>query len=106
MIGESMGELDNQIKRLYETTDRTRYEFLKNEVQACLIALEMAEFQLSIGNRAVAESEATEVAKGIGVLRRFLPATPAEQRPEIGKKLADIEAALISLKAKLNPKAR
>jgi|HubBroStandDraft_1064217.scaffolds.fasta_scaffold227634_1 hypothetical protein len=98
-----MGNLDKEIKQLYERTARTRYEFLKNEVQSCRTALDMAEFQLSTTNRAGAESEAAYVTKGVAVLHRFLPLASTDHQLEIGRKLAEIEAALVSLKARLYP---
>jgi hypothetical protein len=96
---KKMGDLENEIGRLYKRTARTRYEFLKNEVQACRTALEMAEFERSIGNRAATETELAHVAKGIKVIRRFLPLTSAEHQLEIGAKVAEMETALVSLKA-------
>jgi len=98
-----MGDLENEIEKLYERTARTRHEFLKTELQSCRTALEMADLQLSIGNRAAAESEVVFVTKGIAVLHRFLLLASAEQQLEIGKKLAEIEAALVSLMTRLNP---
>lgn len=44
----------------------------------------MADYQLSVGNAATAESEVEFVTRGIAVLHRFLPLTSEEHQLEIG----------------------
>jgi hypothetical protein len=98
-----MEDLEKEIGKLYETTARTRYEFIQTELQSCWTALEIADYQLSVGNPATAASEVAFVTRGIAVLHRFLPLTSEEHQLEIEKKLEELEAALVTRKAKLNP---
>jgi hypothetical protein len=97
-----MGELTNEIRELLEKTARTRYEFLRAELQTCSIALEMAKYELSVGNVAVARKEVGAVEAGIATMRRFLPQISVDQRIEFETKLADLQAALEPLRAQLD----
>ena len=97
---------DDEIGELYETAARARYQFIRVELQTCLTALEMADFELSIGNSAVAEREVACAEKGIGTARRFLPEVSAEQRTELEAKLAELHAILDAVKARLSALSR
>jgi hypothetical protein len=99
-----MGDLDQEIRNLSEKTARTRYEFLKVELQTCWTALEMGVYEFSMGNAAVAEAEVACVEKGISVIHQFLPAASAAQQLEVEAGLAKLTTALASLKATLNPR--
>lgn len=102
----NMGDLDKEIGNLHEKTARTRYQFLKAELQTCRMAIEMGEYEFSLGNRAVAEKEAILVKKGISVIHRFLPEALPEEQLEVEAKTAKLSVALESLKAKLGPRGR
>jgi hypothetical protein len=92
-----MREMDEQIRDLLEKTRRTRYEFLKAELQTCNTALDLAKFELSVDNTEVAEKEVRAIEKGISVLERFLPEMPQ------GDPRRDVEAKLAELKSDFEP---
>ena len=93
---------DEEISELYDKIARTRYQFLRTELRTCIMALEMAEYELSVGNSPVAEREVVSVEKGIRTIQGFLPEVSAEQRTELQARLADVKAMLDSLKVELN----
>jgi hypothetical protein len=93
--------MDEEIRRLSETTARTRYQFLTAHLQTCFTAIELAKFELSIGNIGIALKEAAAVEHGIRVLQRFLPEVSGEQRKEVDASLSKLQSALDSLKAEL-----
>ena len=101
-----MSDLDDEIRELSGRVQRTRRQFVKTELQTCFTALEMAEFELSIGNTTVAQTEVASVEKGVSVLQRFLSALPQDQRREVDAKLAELNARLESVKANLDPHRR
>lgn len=70
---ENMGTIDKEIRELREKTGRTRYQFLRAELQTCFTALEMGRYELSVGNATVAEREVAAVETGIRAIQRFLP---------------------------------
>ncbi len=90
------------IRELYDKIARTRYQFLRTELRTCITALEMAKYELSVGNSPVAEREVVAIEKGIRTIQRFLPEVSAEQRTELQARLADVKAMLDSLKVELN----
>ena len=90
------------IRELYDKIARTRYQFLRTELRTCITALEMAKYELSVGNFPVAEREVVSIEKGIRTIQRFLPEVSAEQRTELQARLADVKAMLDSLKAELS----
>src|SRR2546425_7790346 len=85
-----MGNIDKDIRELREKTGRTRYQFLRAELQTCFTALEVGKYQLSVGNATVAEREVAAVEKGIRAIQRFLPEVSAEQRREVETKLSEL----------------
>jgi two-component system CheB/CheR fusion protein len=95
-----MGDLDKEIRELFAKVHHTRRQFLKAELQTCMTALEIAQFELSIGNTTVAQREIAAVDKGVSVIQQFLPALPEAQRGEIDTKLAELSAILQSVKAR------
>ncbi len=94
-----MSDLDKEIRELSDRVQHTRYQFLKIELQTCLTALEMAQFELSIGNATVVQREIAAVEKGVSVIQRFLSALPQDQRQEVDTNLAELNAILESVKA-------
>ncbi|HWB87246.1 MAG TPA: hypothetical protein VG675_24090 [Bryobacteraceae bacterium] len=80
-----------QIGELLEQTGRIRYEFLAAEIQTCITALEMAEFELSKHNLPVVEREMSSVDEGIRVVERFLNDFSLGDRAEIEKRLANLK---------------
>ena len=91
-----MSDLDKEIRELSDRVQHTRYQFLKTELQTCLTALEMAQFELSIGNTTVVQREIAAVEKGVSVIQRFLSALPQDQRVEMDTNLAELNAILES----------
>jgi len=89
------------VKELREKTGRTRYQFLRAELQTCFTALEIGKYELSVGNATVAEREVAAVEKGIRAIQRFLPDVSAEQRREVETKLSELNEILVALKAEL-----
>jgi predicted transcriptional regulator len=101
-----MGDLDKEIRELSGKVQRNRYQFLKAELKTCLTALEIAQFELSIGNTTVAQSEIAAVEKGVSVIQRFLSALPQDQRREVEANLEELNAILESVKADVDPHSR
>jgi len=101
-MSENMGNMDKDIRELREKTGRTRYQFLRVELQTCFTALEVGKYELSVGNATVAEWEVAAVEKGIRAIQRFLPEVSAEQRREVETKLLEINEILDPLKAELD----
>ena len=101
-----MGDLSEEIRELSDRVQRTRHQFLKAELLTCFTALEMAQFELSIGNTAVAQREIAAVEKGVSVIHRFLPGLQQDQRQEVETTLADLNAILESVKADLDRHSR
>ena len=97
-----MGDIDKDIRELREKTGRTRYQFLRAELQTCFTALEIGKYEHSVGNVIVAEREVAAVEKGIRAIQRFLPEVSAEQRREVETKLLELNEILDPLKAELN----
>jgi hypothetical protein len=100
-----MDELGKEIRDLREKTDRTRYQFLKAELRTCSTAMEIAQYQLSIGSVDVARTEADCVEAGLSTIRRFLLETSPEQQAEIEAKVAELTALLHQLRIKLSAEA-
>lgn len=96
--------MDEEIRSLFEKTARTRYQFLTAELQTCFTAVDLAMFELSIGNIAIAENEVAAVEKGIRAIRRFLPELSGEPGTEVAASLTKLQAQLDSLKAALQPR--
>jgi len=94
--------MDEQIRSLFEKTARTRYQFLTVQLETCFTAVDLAMFELSIGNVAVAEREVVAVEEGIRVIRRFLPEVSGEPGTEVAAGLTELQAQLDSLKAALD----
>ena len=92
-----MNELDRQIRELTEKTEYTRFQFLKAELGTCLTALDMAKYELSVGNIAIAKREIDSVEKGIRTIERFLSETSGEQKTQLESQLADLKAAKAEL---------
>jgi phage terminase Nu1 subunit (DNA packaging protein) len=101
-----MGDLENEIRELRERTALTRYQFLKAELQTCCTALEMAQYELSIGDVVVVGREVAAVEEGIRTLERFLPEATAEQREEVGTRVAELKTILDSVKTGLHTQSR
>ena len=97
---------DEEIRELRDKIAGTRYQFLRTHMQTCITALEMANYELSIGNTSVAKGEVAAVEKGIHTIRRFLPEVTGEQKTELQARLADVNARLDSLKAELTTPSR
>ena len=102
----AMGDLDKEIGELGDKLQRTRYQFLKAELQTCLTALEMARFELSVGNTPVAEREIAAVEKGVSVIQRFLSGLSQDQRREVDANVAELNAILESVKADVDSHSR
>jgi hypothetical protein len=94
--------MDHEIRRLFEQTGRTRYQFLTVELQTCFTAIDLAKFELSVGNTAVVEKEVLAVEQGIRVIQRFLPEVSGQPRTEVEAGLAKLQSQLASLKAELS----
>jgi hypothetical protein len=94
--------MDEVIKRLSEQTGRTRYQFLTVNLQSCFIAIDLANFELSLGNTAVVEKEVLAVEHGIRVIQRFLPEVSGQPRTELKASLAKLQSQLVQLKAELS----
>ena len=98
-----MGDLDKEIRELSGQVQRTQYQFLKAELQTCFTALEIAQFELSIGSTIVVQREVAAVEKGVAVIQRFLSTLPQDQRREVDAKLEELNAILESVKAAVDP---
>ena len=79
-----MSEMNDEVRDLIEKTARIRYEFLQVELKTCATALDLAKFELSVGNLEVTGSEVATIEKGIATIHRFLPEMPeGDARREI-----------------------
>jgi hypothetical protein len=96
-----MSDIKSEIQHLREKTAHNRREFLRTEVQACLITLEMARSGFSGGNISLAQKELTIAERGIAVIERLLREAP-EERIEIEPKLEHLRALLASVSSDLN----
>lgn len=74
---------DEEISELYDKIARTRYQFLRTELQTCITALEIGKYELSVGNSSVTEREVASIEKGIHTIQRFLPEVSAEEKTEL-----------------------
>lgn len=91
--------IDEEIKEILEQSLRTRYQFLRAELETCFTALDMARYELSVGNMAITLREIASVKAGIQALERFLPDIPAgQQKAIIETRLTKLQAGLDSLK--------
>jgi hypothetical protein len=97
--------MDEEIGELRRKIARTRYEFVKTELETCFTAAEMGTFELRAGNVPVAEREVAFVESGIRVIRRFAVELPEEQRTAMEARLVGLQAMLASLKAELLKRA-
>lgn len=97
-----MKRLDKEIRELTEKTEYTRYQFLQAELNTCVTALDMATYELSIGNLLIAKREADSVQKGIQTIERFLPETSGERRTQLEGQLASLKSAFQALLQELS----
>ena len=93
--------MDEEISELRRKIARTRYEFVKTELDTCFTAADMGQFELRAGNIPVAEREVAFVESGIRVIGRFVVELPEEQRTAMEARLVELQAILASLKAEL-----
>jgi hypothetical protein len=100
-----MGDLERDIQELQEKTARTRYDFLKAEIQTCFTAAEMGEFELSEGNIEIVEREVAFVEKGIHTIERFLPGVSRKLQSGLADSLIKLRAKLDSLRSALKRQA-
>jgi hypothetical protein len=91
-----VSDLENQIRELKRKTAHNRLEFLRTEVQTCLLTLEMGRSALSAGNISVAKKELAVAERGLDVIERFLPEAP-EASMEIKTKLEQARELLVAL---------
>ena len=96
-----MSEFENEIRALKEKTESSRRDFLRVELQTCFVALDRAQFELSMGKIDEAEKEFDIANRGRQVIERF-SSEAAVQIPEIEAELARLKAALASLESDLN----
>jgi len=96
-----MTQLDREIRELTEATESTRYRFLEAVLATCLTALEMARFELSVGNTALAKKELEAVEKGILPVERLLPETHQDHRPRLESKLRNLKEVFHALQLEL-----
>jgi hypothetical protein len=96
-----MRDLKKEMTDLLEKTRRTRYQFLQAELQTCFTAVDMGNYELSLGNVDVTKWEVNIVEEGVRTIQRFLGETSLEQRKAIESRLADLQCSLDLLKTKL-----
>lgn len=91
-------DLAEQVRELTEMTARIRREFIWAELNTCFASMEMAKFEVSIGNLAVASREISATEKGIQVVERFLEDLTDEDRVPVTGKLNELKSGLESVK--------
>ncbi len=96
--------MEGEIRRLQEHTELTRYRLLMTELGTCFTALDLAKFELALGDMPTVEKEISYVENASSTIQRFLPKVSAEQRTELEAKLAELKAALDQLKASAGKK--
>jgi hypothetical protein len=97
-----MRDMDKEVRDLHQKTTQTRYAFLQAELETCFTAIDMAKYEISVGNIDVAEREVSFVEDGIRTLRRFLTDMPPEEQRKIENRAGILQAMLDEIKAKLN----
>lgn len=98
--------MDEEIKKLRGQTERTRRQFLNAEIQTCVTALEMGEYELSVGNLPVVEREIAAAAKGLETMQRYLLVVSPREKEELEARLAALSAAIRWLKAGFSAASR
>jgi len=83
-----MADLTHQFTELQLKTARIRQDFLLALLQNTFTALEMADFELSIGNIEVVEKELVHTQKACSAIERFVAGLKPEQRSNIDFQLA------------------
>jgi hypothetical protein len=68
-----MDDFAEQIGRLRQTTQQTRYQFLLTEADLVVSAIEFGTLELQRGNREVARKEAANACRGMETISKFLP---------------------------------
>jgi uncharacterized protein (DUF2164 family) len=92
-----MRDIRREIQELLEKTAEVRFNFIQAELQTCFTCIEMAEYELSTGNREFAQRELALAAGGIREVERYAPTISAEARAVIEEKLRKCKAALEAL---------
>lgn len=93
--------MDDEIRELLARSAHNRRQFIKAALQSCVTALEIADFQLSVGNAHEARREVVFIEKGVRRVRHFLAGSTSEQQTEVEARLAELTNALQLLKAQL-----
>jgi hypothetical protein len=93
--------MDDKIRELLERSAHNRRQLIKVSLQSCATALEIADFQLSVGNAREARKEVAFVEKGVRTIQHFLAGATPAQRTEVEASLAELAKALEQLKARL-----
>src|SRR5690242_11699849 len=93
--------LDEEIRQLRRKTDSTRATFIRAELQTCTLALEVAEYQLSMGKLDVVKREVASVLEGISALQRVLREASAEQQIQVKAEVMQLQARLKPLQLEL-----
>lgn len=94
-----MAEFDPEVAAdLMAKLKQDRRQFLLTDLQTCLIAVDRARFELSVGNPAETEHELEIARHGANVIERILSHAPEE--------IAEIEPKLMELKATIQAAER
>ena len=96
-----MSDLENEIRELREKTRHNRHQFLKAYTQTCLIAVERAQLELTLGKTHEAQKEFDVANCGFQVIQRFLSEAP-DQMPDIEARLANLKESLESLRVEID----
>lgn len=85
------GDTAAVVKKLRDDALRTRKEFLAIDIGVCRTALEMAEFEFSVGNTDLARNELQSARKGASVIEELLGGVPPAQRGGLETEIAALK---------------
>jgi hypothetical protein len=92
---------DEEIRLLLQQSGNARRGLLETQLQSLVIAGEIAEVQLALGNTAIAVKEIDAAEKGADTIESFTARLPAEQRTNLMAGLASLKVMLAGIKERL-----
>jgi hypothetical protein len=100
-----MDEQEERIAELQSKTQRSHYEFIQAELDACFTAVQVGIHELESGHREGAQEESQKAEKGYKTVIGFVAELGDEQqKTEIEKRWNDLRAKLDALQSMLKDK--
>lgn len=105
-IRQRAARVQEKMASLQADDERVRVQFLKTELDACSMALQIAETELRSGTAAGAEREARIAQQGAQVIRKFVTQVRGEVRSEIERQATELERQIEQVRQKIREKAK